>query len=211
MRSILFYFLTISAITMGTHKARAINWNEYHHIDPKHEVPTQALQQAISYYDQIKDKISNPRYLTVIDFSQHSRSERFFLINMKTGDVEALKVAHGQGSDSNHDGLAEKFSNQPNSKASSLGFYLTGEIYQGKYGTSLKLDGLSVTNSNARARAVVVHGAPYVSDELQKIGRSWGCPALDQKHSKRVIETIKEGSLIYAWRGQKPVAQNDNQ
>lgn len=183
--------------------ALAINWHDYDHLDPKRLVPTQALKQAVQYFDQIKDKINNPRFLSIIDFSKHSQQRRFFLINMFTGAVETFKVAHGQGSDSNHDGWAERFSNQPNSKASSIGYYLTAETYLGKYGLSLKLDGLSLTNSNARTRAVVVHGAPYVNDRIEKIGRSWGCPALDLKYAKQVIELIKEGSLMYAWRDQK--------
>lgn len=184
-------------------RATAIDWNDYHHLDPKRIVPTQALKHAVLYFDQIKDKIGNSRYLTVIDFSRHSSQRRLFLINTHTGEVETLKVAHGQGSDTNSDGWAERYSNQPQSKASSLGFYLSAETYSGKYGLSLKLDGLSTTNSNARSRAVVVHGAPYVSEKNEKIGRSWGCPAIDQKQARRVIELIKEGSLIYAWAGQK--------
>lgn len=184
-------------------QANAIVWSDYNHLDPKHLVPEQALKQALSYYDEIKDKISNPNYLTVIDYSQNSSQYRFYLVDMKNGGVETLKVAHGQGSDPNHDGWADKFSNKPNSKATSLGFYLTSSTYQGKYGTALKLDGLSTTNSNARSRAIVVHGAPYVTESAEKVGRSWGCPALSKKVSARIIEAIKEGSLMYAWAGQK--------
>lgn len=197
-RALLIFFLGVA-----TMRAAAIDWNDYDHLDPKKIVPTQALKQAVLYFDQIKDKIGNPNYLTVIDFSKHSSQRRLFLIDTHTGEVESLKVAHGQGSDTNYDGWAERYSNQPHSKASSIGFYLSAETYSGKYGLSLKLDGLSATNSNARSRAIVVHGAPYVSEKSEKIGRSWGCPALDQKQSRRVIDLIKKGSLIYAWAGQK--------
>jgi hypothetical protein len=199
--------IVFTIMVLVTIQASAINWEDYQHLDPEKKVPTQALQQALQYYDQIKDKISNPSVLTVIDYTQHSGKKRFYLIDMKTGHVEALRVAHGQGSDSNHDGWAEKYSNQPNSKATSIGFYLTNETYSGKYGLSLRLDGLSTTNNKARERAVVVHGAPYVNDHQGLIGRSWGCPALDEKISHRLIETIKNGSLIYAWGGQKTQQQ----
>lgn len=203
-KRILVIIATVVTSYLTLLKAHAIDWKNYDHLDPDHQVPTQPLQQALAYYDQIKDKITNPNFLTIIDFSQHSKQKRFHLINMKTGYVESLLVAHGQGSDNNHDGWAERFSNKANSKASSLGFYLTSTTYKGKHGLSLTLDGLSATNSNARVRAVVVHGANYVGEKLAKIGRSWGCPALDQKIVNRIIQTIKEGSLMYAWAGQKP-------
>ncbi len=182
--------------------AQAIDWSQYDHLDPKHIIPDQALKQALMYYDEVKDKISTPNYLTVIDFTQKSNLRRFYLVNMKSGAVENLRVAHGQGSDANHDGWAERFSNKPDSKATSIGFYITSTTYQGQHGLSLKLDGLSITNNNARSRAIVVHGASYVTDSAEKIGRSWGCPALDQTVSSRIIQFIKGGSLIYAWGGQ---------
>jgi hypothetical protein len=202
-----FTALVISFLFAYASLSPAINLSDYDHLDPQHLVPTTALEQAVTYYDQIKGQIKNPDVLTIIDYSQHSSRNRFFLINMKTGAVETLKVAHGQGSDSNHDGWAERYSNKPNSKATSLGFYLTDTTYTGSHGTSLRMDGLSTTNSNARARAIVVHGADYVSDARNKLGRSWGCPALDLRHARRVIDRIKHGSLIYAWAGQKTVEQ----
>ena len=89
------------------------------------------------------------------------------------------------------------FSNTPGSEMSSRGFYLTAETYQGSNGLSLVLDGLSTTNSNARSRAIVIHGAEYVSPG-SLIGRSWGCPALDMRYYIEVINQIKGGVLIYA-------------
>jgi hypothetical protein len=119
---------------------------------------------------------------------------------MRSGEVETFKTSHGKGSDSDHDGYAETFSNVSGSNASSLGLYKTAEIYSGQHGRSLKLDGLSSTNSNARSRAIVVHPADYVDDSSSsKSGRSWGCPALDPSVSSRVINLIAGGSLIYAW------------
>jgi hypothetical protein len=80
---------------------------------------------------------------------------------------------------------------------SSLGFYLTAETYNGEHGYSLRLDGLSSTNSNARERAIVIHAADYVAPG-EKIGRSWGCPAVEPRYHQQIIDELKEGALIYA-------------
>lgn len=171
---------------------------KYSYVDPTHMIQTKHLTAALSYFDQNKSRIKNTKYLSVIDFSKSSKLKRFFIINMATGQVTAYHTAHGKGSDSNHDGYAEKFSNVSGSNASSLGFYLTAETYTGSNGYSLRLDGLSKTNSNVRARAIVIHGASYVKESNVIQGRSWGCPALDQTVKTQVINTLKSGSLIYA-------------
>jgi hypothetical protein len=116
---------------------------------------------------------------------------------MQSGDVEPYLTAHGRNSDTDFDGYATKFSNTSGSKMSSVGFYLTAETYYGDNGYSLRLDGLSSTNSNARSRAIVIHGASYVREAVL-IGRSYGCPALEVRYAADVINTIKGGALIYA-------------
>lgn len=173
--------------------------NAYSHLDPEGMVPKTLLTKAVAYFDQNKTKIKNKDVLIIIDFKQHSSKERFFVIDMESGHVEKYLTAHGKGSDPNHTGYATIFSNQSGSNASSLGFYLTAETYYGSNGFSLKLDGLSSTNSNARARAVVVHGADYVTPG-SKMGRSWGCPALEMRFHDDVINQIKGGALMYAER-----------
>ncbi|MEK2644402.1 murein L,D-transpeptidase catalytic domain family protein [Bdellovibrio sp. BCCA] len=170
----------------------------YDYVDPTHIVPTQKLEDAIVYFHKNKASFKNQSVISVIDFSQKSTQKRWYFINMSTGSVWNIHVAHGKGSDSNHDGFAEKFSNVSGSNASSLGFYKTAETYQGSNGYSLKLDGLSSTNSNARPRAIVVHGASYVQDSAVIQGRSWGCPAVSTTNRDKVINMIKGGSLIYA-------------
>ncbi len=109
-------------------------------------------------------------------------------------------VSHGRNSG---ELAAKHFSNQLNSRQSSLGVYRTAETYQGKHGYSLRLDGLSPgKNCNARKRAIVVHGAAYASPthlrKYDKLGRSWGCPALPKEQARAIIDTIKGGSVIYA-------------
>ena len=173
--------------------------SKYSYLDPRHEVPQEALQKATDYFDANKSRFSNQNYITVIDFTKYSGNKRFFVVDMKTGSVESFFVAHGLGSDPNYTGYADSFSNTPESKKTSLGFYKTAETYSGDHGYSLRLDGLSSTNSNARDRDIVVHGASYVDASLQKMGRSWGCPALPLNDYTHVISMIKGGSLMYAW------------
>lgn len=172
----------------------------YSQIDPKKEVPANLLKKALLFYDTNKDRISVTGYMTVIDFSQKSSRQRFYLIDMGTGAVETFQVAHGRGSDKNNDGYAETFKNSNGSHASSLGFYLTAETYYGAHGRSMRIDGLSSTNTEARDRDVVVHGADYVKDNGLKPGRSWGCPALSMKVKDQYIDRTMGGSLMYAGR-----------
>jgi hypothetical protein len=170
----------------------------YAYLDPTRIVPENLRNAAVVVYDFNKSKIPNRDYLSVVDFSKHSSEERFFIIDMKTGRVAKELVAHGSGSDRDDDGFAERFSNAPNSNASSLGYYLTAETYMGKYGRSLRMDGLSTTNSNVRARAIVVHAAPYVDASRKQQGRSWGCFAFSPSVAPEVIDQLRDGSVIYA-------------
>lgn len=172
--------------------------SNYDHVDPSRVINTKALEDVMIYFHQHKSKIRNERYVSVIDFTKKSSKARFHIIDMNSGKVWSIHVAHGKGSDSNGDGYAEKFSNTPNSKASSLGYYLTGSTYIGGNGLSLKLDGLSATNSNARGRSVVIHGANYVKEKDVIQGRSWGCPAVSMSLKNKVIDLLKNGSLILA-------------
>jgi hypothetical protein len=167
-------------------------------IDPK--VLRLALQATTCATRQ--GVVERPRTLTVIDYSRPSTKPRLWVLDLTTGDVlfEEL-VAHGQGSG---DDLATKFSDEPDSHQSSLGLFLTEETYTGKHGYSLRLQGLEDgVNSRARERAIVVHGAAYVSpgtvSALGRLGRSWGCPALGPNVAARVIDTIKGGSLIFSY------------
>lgn len=167
--------------------------------------PAKAYQQALAYLRKYPNSFSNERYLTIVDFTKPSHKKRLFIINLKTGGVEARYTTHGKGSDRQNSGRATKFGNPtPGAEAhvSSLGFYRTLGTYFGKNGLSLRLQGLSKTNSNAFGRAIVFHKAKYVSEKQGRAGRSHGCFAMDSSVFVAAIQKIKGGSLVYAWNGQ---------
>jgi hypothetical protein len=159
------------------------------------------LELALNGYAQLQNKLKKP-LLTVIDYSLPSTQKRLWIIDLTQQKILLhTVVAHGRNSGAL---LAEKFSNRPESYQSSLGFFQTGEAYQGKHGYSLRLDGLEAgINDQARARAIVIHGADYaketVAETAGRLGRSLGCPAVPPDLSTPLIKLIKEGSLLFIY------------
>ena len=146
--------------------------------------------------------IEDPSTLTVIDYSKPSTEKRLWVFDLRSRELlyEEL-VAHGQGSGDN---IAKVFSNQPDTHASSLGLFLTEETYVGKNGYSLRLKGLDEGfNHRAGERAIVMHGAPYVSDDFVKkngrLGRSWGCPALREGVAREVIDRVRGNGIVFSY------------
>jgi len=146
--------------------------------------------------------VTDPSTLTVIDYSKPSTEKRLWVFDLRARELvyEEL-VAHGQGSGDN---LARRFSNEPDTHATSLGLFVTADTYVGKNGYSLRLDGLDRGfNDRARDRAIVMHGAPYVNAALAqaqgRLGRSWGCPALRDAVARDVIDLVKGGGLVFAY------------
>lgn len=138
--------------------------------------------------------------LSIVDFSKPSRHKRLWIVDLKNEKlVYHSLVAHGQGSGGD---LATSFSDIINSHQSSLGFYVTGNTYFGKHGLSLKLHGMDPGyNSNAYERAIVVHGADYVSNQFIKqqgrLGRSFGCPVVPEEIKDQIIHYIKNKTVLY--------------
>ena len=147
-------------------------------------------------------KIAARDTIGVVDFSKPSDEERFFLVDLMSGNVEAHRVAHGRGSDPDHSGFVEKFSNDFGSYASSNGTYTTGDYYQGKYGLSMKVNGLDWSNNNAEPRAIVIHNAWYAEDDMiplhGMLGRSEGCFAMSRDSQYKVMRKLAGGRMIYA-------------
>lgn len=157
----------------------------------------------IGYYNlKAADKLNDEPMLSIIDFTQSCNARRFYTINLEARTIVFQElVAHGENSGQE---FAQHFSNRNQSHQSSLGFFITGETYEGRRGFSLKLDGQEYGfNDNVRERGVVVHGAEYVDEKYMadsgRIGRSWGCAALDFDIYKSVIEVIKEKTCVFAW------------
>ena len=136
-----------------------------------------------------------PSTLAIIDYSLPSTKPRFWLLDLEQQKLLLQElVAHGKGSGEN---FANRFSNEPGSLSSSLGLYQAGERYVGTHGPSLRLIGLERGyNDRAFERAIVLHGATYVSPEFiaehQRLGRSWGCPALSPAAAKRAISFLSD-------------------
>lgn len=148
--------------------------------------------------------VRNRDRMAIVDFSKPSRDQRMTIVDLASGQGLSFLVAHGRGSDPMHSGWVEQFSNEPGSLASSNGAYLTAARYVGMHGDSQRLIGLDPENSNAEARAIVIHPAAYVSDEIiamqGKLGRSEGCFALRQDDIAMALALLGEGTLIYADR-----------
>lgn len=149
--------------------------------------------------------VKNP-LLTIVDMSQSSCNKRLYIIDMNNQKllINTL-VAHGKNSGT---AMAAKFSNIPESLQSSLGFYITGTTYQGGNGYSMRLKGMEKGfNDQAEKRAIVMHGAPYVNEEIAKktgrIGRSWGCPAVSVKEHQKIIDLVKNGSCLFVFAPEK--------
>ncbi|GAB3340267.1 murein L,D-transpeptidase catalytic domain family protein [Marilutibacter aestuarii] len=145
---------------------------------------------------------ARPERLAVIDYSLPSTEPRMWVFDLAARRLMLVDyVAHGQGSGDNR---TTAFSNRPGSHQSSIGMFRTSETYVGKNGYSLRLDGLEPGfNDRARERAIVMHGAPYVSQgtirQMGRLGRSWGCPAVRPDIARTLIDDIKGGQYLFAY------------
>ncbi|HYM93135.1 MAG TPA: murein L,D-transpeptidase catalytic domain family protein [Chitinophagaceae bacterium] len=163
-----------------------------------------AFEYACKGYQYLiaKKKIANPDYITICDFSQPSRNKRLYVIDLKNNKLLInTYVAHGRNSGGEY---ATRFSNRPESLQSSLGFYITENTYYGEHGLSLKIEGVDRGfNDRATQRKIVVHGAKYIDNNFLRnsrfMGRSFGCPAVPQKESTTIINTIKNGTCFFIY------------
>ena len=205
-------FILLSALTFPIGNAspkkslsmseRLVNETEliYEQMNLKGLIDINAFEAAYVGYKKLNNNKNN--LLTIIDFNLPSTEKRMYVLDLSKKEVlYVTHVAHGRNSGGNY---ATSFSNKNGSYQSSLGFYRTAETYNGGNGYSLRLDGLEKgINDLARPRAVVIHGADYANEEFIKstgrLGRSFGCPALPQELNKPIINTIKDGSLIFIY------------
>ena len=171
-----------------------------------HAAPTirpEALRAALSAWDALdsRGEVTRTR-LTVIDYGLPSTTPRLWVFDLASCRLLFHElVAHGRNSGED---LARSFSNEEGSLMSSLGAFVTGTTYTGRHGYSLRLRGMEPgLNDRAEARSIVVHGAPYVCDEvaqrLGRLGRSFGCPAVRPEIARQLIDEIKDRTLLFAW------------
>lgn len=168
------------------------------------EADPRVLNLALEARDCAAKNLSqalSPR-LAVIDYSRPSTEIRLWVFDLVTRQLLfAEHVAHGQGTGEN---FARDFSNRDGSHQTSLGLFKTVDTYFGKNGYSLRMQGLEPgTNDAAMSRAIVMHGAPYVNPSQAKqkgrLGRSWGCPAVRPEVAQAVIDSLKNGQMIFSY------------
>jgi hypothetical protein len=166
------------------------------------DIDPNLLRRALGALDRHRDSIAYRDFIGVADFSLPSSAPRFYVVNLADGGVRSYLVAHGKGSDPAHTGWLQRFSNEPHSNATSSGSYRTGSAYLGVHGRAMRLEGLDSTNSNALSRAIVVHGAWYVNEEMigrsGLLGRSQGCFAVAESSLPEIMTRLGPGRLIYA-------------
>ena len=165
--------------------------------------PSPALMgRATEAFAAHRTSFAHDDRIGIVDYAAHSREPRFYIINRLSGNSEAFLVAHGRGSDPSHSGYLQRFSNRPGSLASSAGTYVTGQRYVGSHGASRRLRGLDPQNSNAEARAIVIHPAWYVGDSIVsqqgRLGRSEGCFAFAPDDIETILQRLGDGRMIYA-------------
>ncbi|WP_158276089.1 murein L,D-transpeptidase catalytic domain family protein [Brumimicrobium oceani] len=155
------------------------------------------------YYSLLeKGVLKQEGVLTIVDFTQHSSQERMYIIDVESFQlIKKSLCSHGKNTGI---AMATKFSNTNGSLQSSLGFFLTAETYSGKFDYAMRLDGLENSNSRARERGIVVHGANYATPEFLArnggvLGRSYGCPALPKDEATELIDVIKEGTCFFIY------------
>ncbi len=183
-------------------ESRTISWQDM--LVDSVGISAPAIRLAFEGYQMMKqqNQLNNDSLIAIIDFSKPSIEKRFYLLDLRNQRVvKNTLVAHGKNS-----GMltAESFSNTIHSNQSSLGLYITQNTYQGKHGYSLRIQGMSKgLNDNAMKRAVVIHGADYVSKSFiernGRLGRSYGCPALPIDDTQEVIDLIKNGACLFIY------------
>lgn len=175
-------------------------------------IAPELLRDALQALDRHSAQIPNRDVIAVADFTLPSNHPRFHLVDVGAARVIASHlVAHGRGSDPRHTGWLERFSNEPGSYATCAGAFRTDGFYQGGHGRSIRLSGLDPSNNNALSRAIVVHGAWYVSESVAAargvLGRSQGCFALSATSLTSVMEHMGPGRMIYAGRIDAPAGR----
>jgi hypothetical protein len=167
-------------------------------------VSSALLRKALDALNRHHRNIAHRDVIGIADFALASQAPRFHLVDLGSGKVSSHLVAHGHGSDPTHTGWLQRFSNAHSSHATSAGAYRTDALYSGEHGPSVRLSGLDQSNSNVLARAIVVHSAWYVSDDIARtsgiLGRSDGCFVFSDTSIREILTRLGPARMIYADR-----------
>ena len=201
--SVIILASNMSSSTIAARPAFDVNQEVSHLSRKAPQLNKKVLKLALTAYQNASTKgaVKKP-VLTVIDYSLPSSKQRMWIFDVRNSRLlYNTYVAHGKNSGMD---IPNHFSNQTSSKQTSLGTYVTRDTYIGSKGYSLNLQGLEKGfNDNAYNRRVVIHGAWYVEPDFIKkagrAGRSWGCPSIAKTLAKPVINTIKGGSVVFAY------------
>ncbi|WP_423605786.1 murein L,D-transpeptidase catalytic domain-containing protein [Sphingomonas sp. MS122] len=160
------------------------------------------FQRAMAALQRHGSRIRQQDRIAIADFSLPSSRLRFHLVDLHNGATRSMLVAHGIGSDPEHTGMLQRFSNEVNSEATCEGAFLASNYYVGQHQLSQRLIGLDPTNNNALDRAIVIHAAWYSNADMiakhGKLGRSQGCFAVGERELDKVFTLLGEGRMIYA-------------
>lgn len=205
LRKFIFSFALLIGLNQVAHADslydRKINDLPLYNVFLNNGVPTYGIEQVFAFFEASSDKLNRRDYAAIINFTQKSTEPRFYILNLKTGEVDKIHVAHGINSGILYPRV---FSNIPNSFQTSLGFYKTGDRFWGTInGPSVKLYGLQKSNSNAYPRDIFMHGADYVSAAFiavnGRLGWSQGCFAIGPENVPSVYKKLENGALIFAY------------
>ncbi|MFZ5671242.1 MAG: murein L,D-transpeptidase catalytic domain-containing protein [Pseudomonadota bacterium] len=172
-------------------------------LDPDHLIRRPLMHAALDALKRHKDRVPHEDRIYIVDFQRHSSAPRLYRLDLVSGRATAFRTAHGKGSDPEHSGFARRFSNVPNSNASSVGAYVTAGPGMGaRHGPNVILEGLEPTNSQARERAIIVHAADYCEPAYLaangKLGRSYGCFSVNQADLAALRPDMDAGRLLFA-------------
>jgi hypothetical protein len=184
--------------------SQAVAADEFPPIAAPRRVPPALYGQALVALDRHHDRIEFTDRIAIADFGAPSSQPRFYLVDTRNGATTSFLVAHGKGSDPDHSGWVQRFSNEEGSLCSSEGAFLTSDYYVGDHGASQRLIGLDPTNSNAEGRAIVIHSAWYASPEMlltqPVLGRSDGCFVFGAEQIDYVFDWLGPGRMLFAAR-----------
>lgn len=173
-------------------------------LDPRGQVRKELMERAMAALDIHQGKITRRDRMYLVDFTKFSGEERLYEVDLEGGGVTLMRTSHGRGSDPRHTGYATNFGNTPDSHMSSVGAFATaGASHGAQQGPNVLLDGLEYSNSRARERAIIIHGADYADPAFLaregKLGRSYGCFSVAHADLPALRERMGEGRLLFAW------------